>query len=114
MTCSFPSQSALHTSFASSTFLSRPKARAAASGSPPAQAIWTTWSAIDNVKDKAEQVKDKAEKATQGAAKEYQKASSAAQQKVGGIELYSSKYYAACTFGGILACVSDVQPLLLA
>jgi solute carrier family 25 phosphate transporter 3 len=28
-----------------------------------------------------------------------------AQAKAGGIELYSAKYYAACTVGGILACV---------
>jgi len=46
-------------------------------------------------------------KATQmadAAAVEYEKASKTAQAKAGGIELYSGKYYAACTVGGILAC----------
>jgi solute carrier family 25 (mitochondrial phosphate transporter), member 3 len=38
--------------------------------------------------------------------KEFSKASNAAQAKAGKIELYSAKYYAACTFGGIMACVS--------
>ena len=40
------------------------------------------------------------------AAAEYQKASATAQAKAGKIELYSAKYYAACTFGGLMACVS--------
>jgi solute carrier family 25 (mitochondrial phosphate transporter), member 3 len=38
--------------------------------------------------------------------KEFEKASSKVQAKTGGIELYSAKYYASCTLGGILACVS--------
>ncbi|KAI9871740.1 MAG: Cu/Pi carrier, partial [Watsoniomyces obsoletus] len=52
----------------------------------------------------ADAVKDKAVELTDAAAKEYNKASNQAQAKVGGIELYSGKYYAACTVGGILAC----------
>lgn len=36
---------------------------------------------------------------------EIKKASAAAQAKTGQIELYSAKYYAACTLGGLLACV---------
>ena len=39
------------------------------------------------------------------AQKEVQKASVAARAKTGEIELYSPKYYAACTFGGLIACV---------
>lgn len=49
--------------------------------------------------------KDKALKAGNGAVKEFEKASVEAQAKAGHIELYSGKYYAACTFGGMMACV---------
>lgn len=52
-----------------------------------------------------EDAKDKAQKLSAEATKEFEKASSAAQAKAGKIELYSGKYYAACTFGGLLACV---------
>lgn len=53
-----------------------------------------------------EEAKGKAKKLSAEATKEFEKASSAAQAKAGNIELYSGKYYAACTFGGLLACVS--------
>ena len=66
---------------------------------PQKRPIFSAWSAADTVKDKAVELTD-------SAAKEYSKASNKAQAKVGGIELYSAKYYAACTVGGILACVS--------
>lgn len=51
-------------------------------------------------------MKNKAGELGGGAAKEFNKASQMAQQKTGGIELYSGKYYASCIFGGMLACVS--------
>lgn len=57
-----------------------------------------------------EGAKDKAQKLSSEAAKEFEKASSKAQAKAGRIELYSPKYYAACTFGGLLACVSRSIP----
>jgi solute carrier family 25 phosphate transporter 3 len=38
-------------------------------------------------------------------AKQLDKASHVAQDKIGKIEMFSPKYYAACTFGGLLACV---------
>ena len=60
--------------------------------------LYPAWSAVDDVKIKAGQL-------TEEAQKEYTKASEAAQAKAGRIELYSPKYYAACTFGGLLACV---------
>ena len=63
---------------------------------------FSAWSAADTAKDKALEL-------SEAATKEYEKASSKAQAKVGGIELYSAKYYAACTFGGILACVRRDQ-----
>lgn len=49
-------------------------------------------------------MKEKAQELSAEAAKEYEKASKKAQAKAGSIELYSGKYYAACTVGGILAC----------
>ncbi|KAF2281237.1 mitochondrial carrier [Westerdykella ornata] len=55
------------------------------------------WSAADDAKNKAAKLSD-------AAVAEFEKASSKAQAKTGGIELYSAKYYAACTFGGMLAC----------
>ncbi|KAF8475913.1 mitochondrial carrier domain-containing protein [Kalaharituber pfeilii] len=49
-------------------------------------------------------VSEKAHQLSEEASNELAKASLAAQRKVGGIELYSAKYYTACTFGGLLAC----------
>lgn len=59
---------------------------------------------VDNAKDKAVKLGNEA-------TKEFEKASSAAQAKAGKIELYSGKYYAACTFGGLMACVSNLSLL---
>lgn len=53
-----------------------------------------------------EDAKDKAHKLGGEATKELERASAKAGAKAGQIELYSGKYYAACTFGGMLACVS--------
>lgn len=61
---------------------------------------YTAWSTIDDVKDKANKLSNEA-------AKEFEKASAKAQAKTGTIELYSPKFYAACTLGGLLACVSS-------
>ncbi|KAI5780721.1 phosphate carrier protein [Peziza echinospora] len=49
-------------------------------------------------------VSDKADKLSAKASNELAKASHVAQEKVGGIELYSGKYFLACTLGGLLAC----------
>ncbi|EXJ87057.1 hypothetical protein A1O3_04014 [Capronia epimyces CBS 606.96] len=64
---------------------------------PQKRPIFSTWSASDTAKGKAVEI-------SAAAQAEYEKASQKAQAKVGGIELYSAKYYAACTVGGILAC----------
>ena len=108
----FPTQDTLHDTF--------PAPRLAAHDvvdhkpqecrSPPASRnYFGAWSAVDDVKNKANQMGTEAQaRATQlsvEAANEYQKASQAAQAKAGKIELYSGKYYAACTLGGLLACV---------
>ena len=61
--------------------------------------IYPAWSAVDDIKHKAEHLSEEAQR-------EIHKASQLAQAKAGKIELYSPKYYAACTLGGLLACVS--------
>jgi len=63
----------------------------------PSQTQFQTWSVTEDAERKASEL-------STAAAKEYQKASSIAQAKAGNIELYSAKYYAACTFGGLMAC----------
>lgn len=75
-------------------------------GDPPASSAtpyqarlerYHAYSVVDNAKDKAQKLSAEAQA-------EFDKASSAAQAKAGHIELFSPKYYAACTFGGLLAC----------
>ena len=63
---------------------------------------FSIWSVAEDAKSKASALSEEAQK-------ELQKASSAAQAKTGQIELYSAKYYAACTFGGLVACVGIVE-----
>lgn len=52
----------------------------------------------------ADEAKAKANEFGDAASKEFNKASSKAQAKAGTIELYSLKYYATCTLGGLMAC----------
>lgn len=59
--------------------------------------LYPAWSATEDAKNKAASI-------GHAAVAEFEKASHKAQDKAGRIELYSPKYYAACTFGGILAC----------
>ncbi|KAF1997612.1 mitochondrial carrier [Amniculicola lignicola CBS 123094] len=61
------------------------------------QELYPVWSVADDAKNKAAKLSD-------AAVTEFEKASSKTQRKAGHIELYSPKYYAACTFGGIMAC----------
>lgn len=89
----FPSQAAISQSFMPTSPFYKP----APAPHPQKRPIFSAWSAADTVKDKATEL-------TAAATKEYEKASQKAQAKAGTIELYSGKYYAACTFGGILAC----------
>lgn len=51
-------------------------------------------------------IEDKAKKLSAEATAEFNKASAAAQAKTGAMELYSGQFYAACTLGGMMACVS--------
>ena len=88
-----PTQSALNEVFSSRHPLSaaRPKI-------PSPAPNFSAWSVAEDAKSKASALSEEAQK-------EIAKASSAAQAKTGQIELYSPKYYAACTFGGLVACV---------
>ncbi|PSS23110.1 hypothetical protein M430DRAFT_17034 [Amorphotheca resinae ATCC 22711] len=99
----FPSQDTLH-NVSHPTFgrhLDTPKSRLTDGAKrTPLQArseLYTTWSVVDDAKDKANALSAEA-------TKEFEKASAKAQAKTGGIELYSPSYYAACTYGGLLAC----------
>ncbi|KAL4939444.1 hypothetical protein BDV06DRAFT_198858 [Aspergillus oleicola] len=58
---------------------------------------FSTWNVIDDIEKKADALGKEA-------AREYEFASQKAQAKAGKIEPWSAKYYAACTFGGLLAC----------
>ncbi|KAJ9648517.1 Cu/Pi carrier [Coniosporium tulheliwenetii] len=96
----FPSQGLLADTFARSSPLSFRKPETAVPQRSKYQArseLYGAWSAIDDAKHKTVQLSD-------AAVKEFEKASNKAQAKAGKIELYSPKYYAACTFGGLLAC----------
>jgi hypothetical protein len=65
---------------------------------PQKRAPFPAWSAIDDAKLKADAL-------AKEAAREYEVASKTAQSKTGKIEPWTAKYYAACIFGGMMACV---------
>jgi solute carrier family 25 phosphate transporter 3 len=104
----FPTQDTLHNVFhPAAPFGRRPgtlnaQSATAAPKRTPLQAsseLYTTWSVVDDAKNKANALSAEA-------TNELEKASAKVQAKTGHIELYSAQYYAACTFGGLLACVS--------
>ena len=100
----FPPATALQSCFAPSSPFSRRPVFKQSKGPPTLKDDdFPIWSAVDDVKSKAGQLSEEAQK-------EYSKASATAQAKAGAIELYSGKYYAACTLGGILACVGFGLP----
>lgn len=96
----FPNSTALSQAFMPTSPYYRPAPKPTAH--PQNRPIFTAWSAAESAKDKAVELSEAAQK-------EYEKASQKAQAQVGGIELYSAKYYAACTVGGILACVCPLN-----
>jgi solute carrier family 25 phosphate transporter 3 len=78
----------------------QPKQPTRPGGSTPFQArpeLFPYASMVDDGKNKARQIGNEA-------AREFEKASTKAQAKAGKIDLYTGKYYAACTFGGLMAC----------
>ena len=103
----YPSRATLHEVFSPQLPLSRSKAesqsRADSSYRTPTNRF-AAWSAADDVKSRANALSEEAQK-------ELAKASSKAQAKAGKIELYSPKYYAACTFGGLVACVGTIHAI---
>lgn len=101
----FPTQSCLNEVFANQSPFSKPAPIPRSSEHPLKRPVFSAWS----VAETAEAAKAKAGQLTGAAAGQYEKASAKAQAKTGGIELYSGKYYAACTVGGILACVCSCE-----
>ena len=91
----FPTAAALQSSFAPSS----PFRRKAAQAKPAVlfRDDFPIWSTVDDVKNKVGQL-------SQEAQNDLSKASSKTQAQTGAIEMYSGRYYAACTMGGILAC----------
>jgi len=96
----YPSYDTLQHTFGSPYPRGQPQNKPAASGPTPYQArldLYPAYSVIDDAKNKAH-------KLSAEASKEFEAASQKAQEKTGHIKLYSGKYYAACTFGGMMAC----------
>ena len=89
----YPTQDSLEEVFSSRHPLSRPKPQ-----HKPTTPRFAAWSVAEDAKSKAIGLTEKAQA-------ELKQASANAQAKTGQIELYSTKYYAACTFGGLAACV---------
>lgn len=73
-------------------------------GQPRKATRWQARPELYGAYSTVDDVKNKAQKLSAEATKEFEKASSKAQAKAGHIELYSGKYYAACTVGGLMAC----------
>lgn len=96
----FPTQATLRNTFNPAMPLSMAQSPAEPQKTPlqARPELYTAWSVVDDAKKKAHDLSAEA-------TKEFDKASAKAQAKAGKIELYSAKYYAACTFGGLLACV---------
>ncbi|KAK3383333.1 mitochondrial phosphate carrier protein 2 [Lasiosphaeria ovina] len=101
MSALYPTICAMQQGFVSPYSLGRPQSsNPKANGPTPRQArpdLYLAYSVVDDTKGKAK-------KLSAEAAKEFELASQKAQSKTGNIELYSGKYYAACTLGGLLAC----------
>jgi len=96
----FPSHGVLKDVFIPQTAFAPPKNKTAVATRTKYEArteLYPAWNVVDDAKKKTG-------KLSEAAVKEFEKASSKAQAKAGKIELYSPKYYAACTFGGLLAC----------
>ena len=98
----FPNSDTLHNTFGSPYSRAQPQGKPSASGATPYQGrpeLYPAYSVIDDAKNKAQ-------KLSVEATREFEAASQKAQSKAGHIELFSGKYYAACTIGGMMACVS--------
>ena len=102
----FPSSSAINVVFSSR----HPLTAARSQESPTLKPLQTKntepkfsiWSVAEDAQSKANVLSEEAQR-------EIKKASAAAQAKTGQIELYSAQFYAACSFGGLIACVGIVE-----
>ena len=97
----YPTSAALYKTFSAHTNNAEMRQGPQASvpySNKPRSSRFIAWSAADDVKSKASALSNEAQE-------EIARASSAAQAKTGQLELYSLEYYAACTFGGFVACV---------
>ncbi|KAI0147563.1 mitochondrial phosphate carrier protein [Xylariaceae sp. FL1272] len=96
----FPSQHTLHQTFGTQWHSPYSRSAPAQRKATPRQArpdLHIAASVVDDAKNKAAKLSAEAQK-------EFDKASEAAQAKTGKIELYSPGFYAAATFGGLMAC----------
>ena len=99
----FPSQIDLYDSFAPHHPITYSKRALRPKWQEPATPILSEFPAV--AFSISEDSEEKARSMGEHAANEVKKATSAVQAKTGTIELYSLKYYEACTFGGLIACV---------
>lgn len=96
----FPNQHVLHQSFGSSSISPRARTSPVATKATPLQArpeLFVAYSVVDDAKNKAQKLSSEAQQ-------EFNKASQSAKPQM---ELYTPTFYAAATFGGLLACVSE-------
>lgn len=101
-----PSQEALSNAFAPRIPPASPsKEQAEPALAKKQRPLFAAWSVVDDVKHAAEKVEKEA-------AKDFNKASAKVQAKTGHIEPWSARYYAACTVGGMMACVSVTAVVL--
>ncbi|KAK7988397.1 hypothetical protein PG989_008712 [Apiospora arundinis] len=93
----FPSHSILQQSFGSPAPSRLTPRRSQPTPYQARSELYGAFSVVDDAKDKAK-------KLSADAQAEFDKASAATKAKTGQLELYSGGYYAACTFGGLMAC----------
>lgn len=96
-----PPQSVILSTFAAQQPLHQRKAQPTRSevAVPANREIFPAWSVTEDAKEKARGFTDEL-------SREFNVASQKVQEKTGRIEPWTAKYYASCTFGGMLACVS--------
>lgn len=93
----FPTQGTLSDAFSPRLpFGSEPPQR-----QPSSADRYPAWSTVEGGKSNAGTLSKEAQS-------ELRKASQTLQEKTGEIQLHSAKYYAACTFGGLIACVGSM------
>lgn len=103
MSLLFPRQETLQHTFGNPALFAGPRSKPRATRYQARPELYGAYSVVDDAKNKAHKLSAEASKEFDAAS---QKAQAKVAAKTGTIELYSGTYYAACTFGGLLACVS--------